>query len=409
MVAPYKWRMDAFTHNLSPVIATPVSAPVTATDELILTNARVVTGYEVLSGTVMISGGNIREVAHGACRLPSAVDLEGDFLIPGLIELHTDNLERHASPRPGVQWPSTQAVLAHDVEIAGAGITTVLDSLRLGSVRSFDSGGDISALVAGIERAEREGLTRAEHLLHLRCEVCCAGVSDALSEYITHGLLRLVSVMDHTPGQRQFVDHAKYKQYYGGKYNLNDAEFDLFVAEAELAQARYAVANRRHIVGLCRRHGVALASHDDATGLHVAEAKRDGAVIAEFPTTHDAADACAANGLSVLMGAPNVMRGGSHSGNVAAHELAERGVLDILSSDYVPATLLQAVFKLTEFEGEAGLPRAIAMVSNNAAMAVGLSDRGEIALGKRADLVRVRNTQHAAVVREVWRQGRRVI
>src|SRR5690606_3283895 len=173
------------------------------------------------------------------------------------------------------------------------------------------------------------------------------------------------------------------------------------IAESEKNSA----PNRRAIAALCRARGIILASHDDATGEHVAEAGVDGVKVAEFPTTIEAAQASTDAGMAVLMGAPNLVRGNSHSGNVSARDLAERGFLDILSSDYIPFSLLQAGFHLSKAVEGISLPEAIARVTRNPAEAVGLTDRGTIATGRRADLVRVRADDVTPVVRTVWREG----
>ena len=379
--------------------------------ELVLTNARVVTADAVIDGTVVLRGGTIAEVADGRSTAPGAVDCEGDYLLPGLVELHTDNLERHIVPRPGVFWPPDSAVLAHDAEIAAAGITTVLDALRLGALRDPPSEfvARIGEIAGCVRDADEAGLTRAEHLFHIRCEISGGDVVAALQPFLTDPHLRLISVMDHTPGQRQFVNIDKYKEYFSGKYGMGEKAFQEFFDAALAAQEKYAEPNRNAIVALCRDHGVPLASHDDAIPAHVDEAVADGAVIAEFPTTVEAAGMARDKALNVLMGAPNVVRGGSHSGNVSALDLARRGMLDILSSDYIPASLLRAAFRLAAEVDEIDLPAAVAVVSRKPAHAVGLDDRGEIAAGKRADLVWVHDAAGLPVVRNVWRQGRRVI
>jgi len=166
--------------------------------------------------------------------------------------------------------------------------------------------------------------------------------------------------------------------------------------------------NRVAISEACLARGIVLASHDDATLAHVEEAVQQGIRVAEFPTTAEAAAASKQAGLGVLMGAPNVMRGASHSGNVSARQLAAEGLLDILSSDYIPFSLIQSAFFIGEAVEAITLPQAVAMVSKNPAEAVGLTDRGIIEPGRRADLVRVRVDDHVPVVRTVWREGRRV-
>jgi len=221
--------------------------------------------------------------------------------------------------------------------------------------------------------------------------------------------VRLVSLMDHTPGQRQFRDEQKLRDYYRGKSGrLTDAELDVMF-EKRREQARlHSAPNYRDLVEMARARGIPLASHDDTTADHVAQSIEDRVAIAEFPTTIAAAQALHAGGVRVLMGAPNLVRGGSHSGNVATAELARAGVLDVLSSDYVPASLLMAALHLPHTVPAISLPAAVRTVTKTAAEAVGLGDRGEIAAGKRADLIRVHVAKGIPVVRTVWRAGRRV-
>jgi alpha-D-ribose 1-methylphosphonate 5-triphosphate diphosphatase len=153
---------------------------------------------------------------------------------------------------------------------------------------------------------------------------------------------------------------------------------------------------------------VPLASHDDTTSEHVVAAVRDGVSVAEFPTTIEAAEGLHQAGVQILMGAPNVVRGGSHAGNIAAVDLAKRGLLDILSSDYVPSSLLMAAIQLPHHAPGIDLAAAIRTVTCNPARAVGLTDRGTIEVGQRADLIRVHVAQNVPVVRSTWREGRRV-
>ncbi|BAP81125.1 amidohydrolase [Pseudomonas sp. MT-1] len=377
--------------------------------ELILTNARVVTADRVINGTLMIRDGVIVALDEGSSQLPQAQDLGGDYLMPGLVELHTDNLEKHMTPRPGVDWPTASAVLTHDAQIIAAGITTVFDALSIGDINPRGKRmQQLPAMLDAVASAEAAGDTRAEHRLHLRCEVCHPDALSLFRDLVEHPLVKLVSVMDHSPGQRQFAREDKYREYYMGKYHLSAAEMDAFSDQQTANSRQYSDRQRLAVVEICQARGLALASHDDATLAHVEESAGLGMAIAEFPTTLEAAEASHARGLKVLMGAPNVVRGGSHSGNIAAADLAQRGVLDILSSDYYPASLLQAAFLLAAFDNSYDLPKAIATVSLLPAQAVGLDDRGEIRPGLRADLLQASDRQGQPVVRQVWRQGRRV-
>jgi alpha-D-ribose 1-methylphosphonate 5-triphosphate diphosphatase len=377
--------------------------------EIILSNARIVTAEREFLGTLLLCDGLIAALDEGASRLPQAQDLGGDYLLPGLVELHTDNLEKHMSPRPGVDWPSASAVLTHDAQIVAAGITTVFDALSIGDINPRGRRmQQLPAMIEAIAAAEAAGQTRAEHRLHLRCELCHPDALTLYRDLVEHPLVQLVSVMDHSPGQRQFAKVEKYREYYMGKYHLSPVEMEDFLQEQIANSRQYSDRQRRAIVEDCHARGISLASHDDATLAHVQESAGFGMAIAEFPTTLEAARASHELGLKVLMGAPNLVRGGSHSGNIAAAELARHGVLDILSSDYYPASLLHAAWLLAGQDNGYDLPAAIATVSRAPARAAGLDDRGEIRVGLRADLVQARVHGAQPVIQQVWRQARRV-
>jgi alpha-D-ribose 1-methylphosphonate 5-triphosphate diphosphatase len=375
---------------------------------LTLANAVIVTREEAFVGSLRVEGGRIAEVVPSGACAPGAVDCGGDWVLPGLVELHTDVLERHAFPRPGVRWPEEAAVVAYDAQLASAGITTSFDSLAIGYV--FDTGQrprDPRPLADAVRGAQARGMLRADHFLHVRCEVGTAQVLDDFEPFADDPMVRLVSLMDHTPGQRQFVSLDKYREFYQGKYGLSDAQMAALIESRLADQAAYSARHREAITRRCQERGLTLVSHDDATVAHIEEAAKIGTAIAEFPTTLEAAHAARAYGLAILAGAPNLVCGRSHSGNVAAADLARHDRLDILSSDYVPASLLHAAVLLHTQLGWP-LPAAIATVTATPAERVGLDDRGDIAPGRRADLVRVRLVGGLPVVRAVWREGDRV-
>ena len=380
------------------------------TVETIFTNARIVTRDDVVHGSVRVVDGEIAEIGNGVSRAGGAIDLDGDFLLPGLIELHTDNLEKNFSPRPGVAWPGIAAAIAHDAQLAAGGITTVCDALCVGDLHARSKRLlHLDEMADAISEGQTRGAFRADHLLHLRCELSYMGVIDLFQDFLGNALVRLVSLMDHTPGQRQFVSVEAYRRYFQGKYGMSDAEMEDFVARQTEAHDKYSVKHRAILVEMCRERGWPIASHDDATVAHVETASDDGAVVSEFPTTVEAARAARDRRLGVLMGAPNLVLGGSHSGNVSALELARNGLLDILSSDYVPSSLIQGVFLLKNTDANISLPDAVAKVTHTPARVLGLDDRGEIAPGKRADLVRVREDGELAIVMSVWRHGSRIV
>ncbi len=378
--------------------------------EFSITNARLVLADSVCDGSLSVKDGQIADLGSGALSNSAAEDFEGDYLLPGLVELHTDHLESHYHPRPKVFWNALAALQAHDAQVATSGITTVFDAVRLGTDAdsNYSLSEHVEVLLEAIMRGRQENRLRAEHFVHLRCELASSDALEHFEAYHDYQPVRLASLMDHTPGQRQFVTMDLYYAYYQGKTGRTDAEMERFIAARIDDQKRFSKSNREGIVALSRDAGIALASHDDATVAHVEEARQAGVKISEFPTTRAAAEAAREAGLAILMGAPNLVRGKSHSGNISAAALAADGLLDILSSDYVPFALMQAVFAMPQAVEGITLPEAVATVTRNPATAAGLDDRGEIAIGKRADFVRVAMIGDMPVVRGVWRQGRRV-
>jgi len=375
--------------------------------ETVFTNARIVLADEVITGSVSVVDGRIAAIDQGPSRIGE--DMGGDYLIPGLVELHTDHLENHYRPRPGVFWEPLAALHAHDAQIAGSGITTVFDAVRIGSDIDLPNMLEhAEKLVTAIRAGRDGGWLRADHFIHLRCELPSHDVVAHFEALADHPATRLASVMDHTPGQRQFRSLEDYKRFYAKQMGGTPEQLQAFIDARQSEHERYSAVNRQAIVRRAHELGLAIASHDDATLAHVEEAEADGVAISEFPTTLEAASAAHDAGLAILMGAPNVVRGKSHSGNISATDLVAAGLLDILSSDYVPFALLQAAFILPRRVEGLDLSRALATVTLNPARAAGLDDRGEIAPGKRADLVRVAAEGPLPVVRSVWREGLRV-
>lgn len=377
----------------------------------ILSNAVLVTPEAALRGTLVIRDGRIAGIDEGSTATTGRADLDGDLLLPGLIDLHTDNMERHFFPRPGVRWPSPlSAVLTHDRDVIGAGITTVLDALSCGD---YDSGGArrtmLNEAISTLLQAKQSGLLAADHLLHLRCETSDPAVLDIVEPHADNPLLALLSVMDHTPGQRQWRDLDIYRNYRRTKKNIvwTDAEFAEHIAKISAFRDQHAARFARRIHEIAQERAIALASHDDTTLDDVEESAAAGITIAEFPTTFEAAERARARGMTVAMGSPNIVLGRSHSGNVGAADLHARSLVDMLCSDYVPASLLESVFHLVQ--AGTPLPRATNLASRNVAEALGLHDRGAIELGRRADLIRVRLIDGHPVLRGVWREGRQVM
>jgi alpha-D-ribose 1-methylphosphonate 5-triphosphate diphosphatase len=281
----------------------------------IFENAEVVTADDRFRGYLVQDEGVIVEVGRG--KAPErGLDLGGDFLLPGLVEMHTDHLEAHYMPRPKVEWNSASAVFAYDAQIAASGITTVFDSLRIG-VDEYETRAGFGSMVfefaETIAAAQEAGHLRADHLTHIRCEVPALDAVTSLEAFLARFPVQLLSLMDHTPGQRQFRDLEKYFTYYGGKTGKSMEEVLDVVRRRQSVGAARAAANRPAVVELARKHSIKLASHDDTTTDEVAASVAEGVTVAEFPTTQESAEASREAGMATVMGAPNVVRGRSRT------------------------------------------------------------------------------------------------
>ena len=351
---------------------------------------------EVILGTLALHGGLIGDVAEGRSCLPGAIDCAGDFLIPGIVDVHTDNLERQVQPRNTARWPSRSAMVAHDAQCAGAGVTTVLDALCVGDL-GFDAGRlqTYRDGVADLDALADTGLLKSEHFLHLRCELPAADMLALVEPAIDNPRLRMVSLMDHSPGVGQYANLDRYRalrraEGVPGRPSSNAASTNCRPSARSSAPPTAAPCSPGWPGTMSR-----LASHDDRTDEEIEENFRDGIRISEFPVHIAAARAAQARGMQVIAGAPNIVRGGSHSGNVAATDLVHAGLVDALASDYVPASLVEAAFLVGSRIGIT-LPEAVALVSERPARMCGLTDRGRLAPGLRADLVRVHDARRPA-------------
>ena len=376
--------------------------------ETILTNALLVLPGEVVPGSVVLRDGLIAEVQPGRSGLPSAEDMDGDHLIPGVVDLHTDNLERQVQPRANARWPSRSAMIAHDAQCAAAGVTTVLDALCLGDL-GFDNGRDQTFWdgVRDLDALADTGLLRSEHFLHLRCELPALDMPPALESVADHPRVRMVSLMDHSPGFGQYRDLDRYRKMRVRQTQMTDADVARRISDLLEQRERLREPQRRWLLERIAHRALPLASHDDDDPVEMERDRRDGVTISEFPVLMEAARHARTLGMKVIAGAPNVVRGGSHSGNVAAADLVREGVADALASDYVPGAMVEAAWRCAA-ETEVSLPEAVAMVTDVPARMARLDDRGRIAPGLRADLVRLRPHDGLPVVRQVWRGGERV-
>lgn len=377
-------------------------------EDLVLANARIVLDDAVMAGSVLVRDGRIASVDAGGTAVAGAVDLDGDFLLPGLVDCHTDHLEKHVFPRAHVRWDMMRAVMAHDAQIIGGGVTTVFNSLCVGAtVKNPERREILRPMIDALEFASAQGMLRAEHFVHLRCEITDDMTTELTANNVGRDIVRVVSVMEHVPGKRQSRDLGHYVER-----RMMESGKDRAVVEretAELLESLEAGSDRvrAEVIALAHRNGLPLFSHDDTTQEHIAMALAEGIRVAEFPVSLEAARAARQAGMLNVAGAPNMLRGGSQSGNVAVADLLAEGLVDILASDYVPRSMIDCAF-LMAGEGVTSLPEAVRMVTSAPARACGLMDRGEILPGLKADVIRVHVAGDFPVVRTAWRDGVRV-
>ena len=372
----------------------------------ILTNARLILPGEFIHGTIILDGTTIADVQPGRSHAPGAIDCEGDDIIPGIVDVHTDNLERQVQPRANARWPSRSAFLAHDAQCAAAGVTTVLDALCLGDL-GFEQDRDQTFVdgVRDLTEMHATGLMKSDHLLHLRCELPAEDMPRMLDTVADHPLVAMISVMDHSPGIGQYRDIARYIKMRVRQTNWDEAQVMRRIEELREKRERVVPGHRAWVLERVAARGLPVASHDDETAEQIAEHARLGIRISEFPVTMEAALAALALDVPVIVGAPNLVRGGSHSGNVSAMEIARAGALDTIASDYVPAGMIEAAYLCAPV---IGLAPAIASITANPARMCRMVDRGRLQAGLRADVVRVRHHAGLPFIRAVWREGARV-
>lgn len=376
-------------------------------NSMLLANADLVLSDRVCERASLLIRDGVIEAINPSSVDNSTIthDLQGGLLIPGLIDLHCDALEKEVEPRSGVQFPLDFACAQADRRNAMAGITTVYHALSFANhelgVRNNQTAAD---LAAAVNHWNEQAIV--DNRVHVRYEVTDDSAPEILQSLMEKGLVQMLSFMDHTPGQGQFKDVAAFRAFHTKNYRKSDEEVDAIIADKQV-KAQGALARMQRLADTARQFGVPLASHDDDHEARVDTLLGLGATISEFPINEKTAAYARQSGLSTVFGSPNVIRGKSQSGSMRAIDAITLGVADCLCADYSPATLLPAAFKAQQ-DANLSLPEAISLVSANPARAAGLHDRGHIAEGLRADLVLVRRTGQLPLAERVWVNGREV-
>ncbi len=368
-----------------------------------ITNARLVLADRILEqASLLIEDGYITAINLSDSKVEQSIDLGNRYLVPGLIDLHADALEKDIEPRPNVHFPLEFAIAQADKRNAAAGITTVFHSLSFANAELGLRNNDMAAeIVRAIHVFNGKGLV--DNRVHTRYEITDPTALPVLLELLDEDAVHLLSIMDHTPGQGQFKDMRAYQTYLQKTYQKTESE-TLALIDEKLAQAESAQIRVRQLIDHAHGKNIHVASHDDDCSEKVAEIRALGVHISELPINLETARYAVELGMSTILGAPNILRGKSQSGSMKAQDAIEHGVATCLCSDYTPASLLTAVFML-EQRGVLSLPEAMKLVSLNPAKALGLNDRGEIAIGKRADLVCVDFSGAYPQARQTWVNG----
>ncbi|GAB4518257.1 MAG: alpha-D-ribose 1-methylphosphonate 5-triphosphate diphosphatase [Anaerolineae bacterium] len=377
-----------------------------------LSDLKIVLPESILErGSVRIEDGVIAEIIEG----PAPVDvphMHGLTLIPGLIDVHGDMLERDVQPRPSARFPTEMGLIELDKRLAGTGITTAYAAIsfawRENDLRSQESA---TEMIQTINHLQERLLI--DMRVHARFEVTNPGTAQVLQPLLEQDMVHLVSIMDHTPGQGQYKNVDRYIEFMHKWLGVDIDTLGGF-KEQVLSKVKdnietYAAQPRNwavveDVLRVAIAHGVPVASHDDDTTEKVQMQAAMGVTISEFPVSREAALAAHTHGMKVVMGAPNAYRGESTSNNLSAMEAIQEGLVDILATDYYPAAMLHVAFKLAH-ENILPLYESVKLVSTNAADVMGLHDRGRITVGQVADLVLVNESSEHPRVHGTIRHG----
>lgn len=369
-----------------------------------LTHARVVLPDDILNDVALIiEDGIISAIDPQSTAADEIIDLDGKLLMPGMIDLHCDALEKEVEPRPNVHFPLDFACAQADKRNAAAGITTVYHALSFANDELGVRNNEFAAQIArAVHEWQPHGLV--DNRVHCRYEITDESGLAILKELLQEQSMHLISMMDHTPGQGQFKDMAAYQDYLTRTYKKTADEVTVIV-ERKLEAATGAFQRMVELADAAHSAEISVASHDDDSIERISTMSDIGADISEFPINLEAALAAKEAGMSTIFGAPNILRGKSQSGSMKAIDAIHHQVADCLCADYAPATLIVAVIRISEFT-DLNLPEALRLVTANPAKAAKLSDRGTIEVGKRADLIAMSEPGGLPQITDVWVHGK---
>ena len=371
-----------------------------------ITNATLILPEEtVQNGTLLLEDGVIADICPVASiHIAQTVDVRGEIVLPGLIDLHSDAIEREMEPRPRAALPMPHAVLQGDRKCALAGITTAFHAIGFHGDQWNRNSDTMATLARTIH--ERRELSVVENRIHCRFELNVLSGLPYIEALVADGVCTLVSLNNHIPGQGQYGKEILRKRLTDDGVK-DEAEIARFMEEKRLLSEQ-AEQHAPLMAEIARKYGVPLASHDDDSPGKIENRHAMGATISEFPLSFPTARRARDFGMHAIVGSPNVLRGGSTGTGCRAIDLVAEGLADCLCSDYAPSSLLPALFHIAE-ELAWPLHRVAPLATSGPATAARLADRGAIRTGLRADLIAVKHFEGAYGVQHLWSRGRHVL
>ncbi len=373
-------------------------------------NAKIIKKDSIIeNGSIIIEDGKIAKISENTIiEGEKSINAKGNYVFPGFIDIHSDAIEREIEARPGVYLATNIALIELDKKLAAAGITTIYHSVSFADegvliIRSIDI---VESIIREIKRLKDNFLINTK--VHARFEITNTPGIKVLKNLIEAGFIDLLSIMDHTPGQGQFNSIDKIKNYYGNRFGVNDEAIKNLVETRMALREKFGIENAIKMMEIAKSNNIVLASHDDDTASKVEFVYSYGAKISEFPISVEAVKKAHEKGMYIALGSPNILRGYSHNKNLSSRDLISNGYGDIVCSDYIPASLLHALFVLVE-KNLKTLPEAVNMLTYHPAKALGIDNKtGAIREGLDADLIIVDNNFEIPRVLKTIVRGREV-
>ncbi len=352
--------------------------------QLVIRSSQVLTGDRFAPADIVISGSIISSIEPYKS-INSAIDMGNMKIVPGFVDLHSDAIEKEVEPRPGARFPVKSAVMNLDKILSMSGITTMLHAIGFNDEELTRNrrGTEKSAELINEIYVSNKQFLKIDNFIHARFEITSRSSLDTVKKLIKEHKINLLSIMDHSPGQGQFKTLESWKKYHLSAYSFDTKYIDEYI-EKKLSADKTGIVE--DLVKFAISYNIPVLSHDDDCKEKLNTLKNLGITFSEFPLSVEVAEYAKQLNISTGMGAPNVVRGGSQSGNIAAKELISKNLCDYLCSDYHPSSMLLAPYKLKE-ELHIPLEQGFQLVSTTPARLVGLIDRGIIAIGKKADII----------------------